>query len=558
MKNSIAVLAIAAVLSSCSGGNQAAIPEPPPPPPGTPPAVPAAPAAPVPAAPAGAPAAPVAPATAPEAKAEPATIPEAPAEKGAAAEKAAGGKREALEALLRSLPPDLSRASAENIRAVLAGIDEAERLLKEDDRERGTLPAGDRPHVEYILAYLLTISFERNIQETKSDPLSLSDRILKLLESGKAAFPPGSERGHARLSTEGHARLSRAIHEPDAARRSRDLAAAREAYLALLEGRPDWPERGAVHADIADAFVREGNHLDARKHLEDALKAEPGMPDAAYCEEKLFEALIGCGDLPGMEDLVLRRLAEYPARLDDPEVTDFDKDVIRRLLVTGQFWLGYTRLAMGDRDEARESFLRHISEVDAKEAEARAAGREIDPVARIFRDFRSRDLLRFIETRMGKRPEVDFDLGDGWCPGDRPTFASSRGKVLAVYSGAPRDPRAGLFLRGVDRVIRSERSRGLEGLILGARGSSPLEERVEALKKSVAAAGLAMAAGVDPHEGDPAIIRGIGAIVGPTASFLVFDREGRFAWYLPSPVTAEAGVAKAVIERLLGPKEPAK
>jgi tetratricopeptide (TPR) repeat protein len=466
------------------------------------------------------------------------------------------GKEADFERILRSLPAEMLLAKKEVIREVEGGIVKAEEVLAADAKTPGVLTAGERGNIRYALAFFLMISFERTVQAGKSKPLDLANRILDLAAGARTAFPEGSRRAAECRAVEGQVLLKRSwLHTEEAARLA-DLDASRDAYRKLLEIIPDWPDRGAVHADIADSFFREGNYEDARKHIEKVLDAEPGMPDAAYCDEKLFEALTWCGDLDAMEALVLRRMADYPARLKDPKVTNFDTEVIGRLLDTGQFWLGHIRLALGDRAEARACFLRHIAEIDAKEAEGKTKGESLNAVARIFRDFRSRDLLRFVDERMGNRPEIDFDLGDLWCTEERPTLASSRGKVFAAFFGLPSSPRSAPFLKALDGIWRKEHTRGLEAVVIAMRGGGEARDQVEGFRASLARAGIVIPAGLDPNMPVPLIFRKMGAVVSPamvnpTATFVVFDREGRFAWYLPDPLPADAGVARAVIERLL-------
>jgi hypothetical protein len=172
-------------------------------------------------------------------------------------------------------------------------------------------------------------------------------------------------------------------------------------------------------------------------------------------------------------------------------------------------------------------------------------------VLQIYRDMRSRDLLEFIDRSMGKRPELDFDFGELWCTRRHVTLALSRGKVVAALFRNPGDARATGFLKGLDALKRREERRGLRALVAGflLGGVSP-EKHAEAMRDELKKLGVDLPAGIDPDQSDPKIFRAMNANVG-SASFVVFDKEGKMAWYLPDPQTVDLGVAERVIDRLL-------
>jgi hypothetical protein len=257
-----------------------------------------------------------------------------------------------------------------------------------------------------------------------------------------------------------------------------------------------------------------------------------------------------------MEALVHRRLAEYPERLGEKGLSRWDREAMSTWLDLGGFWLGYLRLTQGDGPGAREALLRHVSELDEKEARLRAKGGALGNVATIYRDQRSRDLLEFIDSNLGRRPAMDFDLGELWCTRRRVTLSGSRGKVVLAVFRNPGDARAEPFLRAMEALWRREGPRGLEALTVGfLSGNRPPAEQARAMREDLERLQVGMPAGLDPHEKDPGIFRSLHAIVG-SASFLVFDRSGRSAWYLPDPRPLDVAVATRVVERLLAEPPP--
>ena len=176
----------------------------------------------------------------------------------------------------------------------------------------------------------------------------------------------------------------------------------------------------------------------------------------------------------------------------------------------------------------------------------------------IFRNLRARDILNWIDAHYGKVPAIDLDPGILWATDQHLSLAGSRGKVVAILFGKAGDRRSYPFLRRLDSFWKSERKNGLELALVGLAGSTPsTAEQLDRMRQFLKGDGLEMPAGLDPSGMKFELYKALGAMQGWTASLVVFDRAGRAAWYLVDPTAKNAGMACAVISRLLA-EEPGK
>jgi tetratricopeptide (TPR) repeat protein len=461
---------------------------------------------------------------------------------------------QALKKLFDSLPRDF-RSPGRPLEQVAREVEEGKKLAESLLAECGSSPLA--AEVAYMEAFLILVTFERSVQAGEVKPETLADRVQELLGRAAAAAPAGSLRAAECLNLTAHLLKKRASYQPDPELRRRDWEAMRESCRKLLSQRPDWPERRSIQLSIADSFMAEGEFQEARAHLE-TLALDSGGEEVFNYQEKLFDALSGCGALEAMEALVVRRQADYPERLLSPRITLLERQSMEVWLDLAEFWLGHIRFALGDIPGARAALLRHITQLDEKEAELKARGELLPNTPRIFRDLRSRDLLDFIDHYLGKPPELDFDFGDLWATSSRVTLKSARGKVVAALfrNPDPGDRASAQFLQGLERLWRRDRSRGLEMLVAGFLvGVDPPAAQLEAMREEMKSLKVDLPAGLDPHRPEPAIFQAMHANWG-SPSFVVFDREGRLAWYLLDPRPKDLGVAERVLTRLLSAPAP--
>ncbi len=489
-----------------------------------------------------------------EPQAPPAAVAPAPPESGPRPERPSSECADSYRKLqegFRRLPNDFrdpGRPAQDLIRDVEELRSLARDLLKK-------CPAGpERPAMEYMLAYLIYTSFDRSAGAGEALPFDLATEGLELARSAAAAFekdPARSAECHALL---GHLFRKRAAYQGDEKLRRADLASLRAEYSRLLALRPDWPDRTTVHMNLVESLLEEGDCRSARKHIESTLAADGGLPDRVSLDERLFDALTACGDLEAMEEIVHRRLSEYPERIAKGRLSRWETGTMENWLDVAEFWLGHIRLAMGDIPRAKDHLQRHIDALAEKEAKLKAKGESLPDIPRIVRDFRTYDLLAFIADWYGKPPEMDLDLI--WSTPQKVKLSEARGKsVVAILFLAPSFYHRGKdFLLGLDAYWKRERSRGLDAVMVSyLDGSLTHDEQTKSMRADLKSFGVDMPAGFDPHLPDPKIIKALAGIVG-SPSFVAIDRQGRMAWYLPDPRWLDVKLAERVLERLLGEK----
>jgi tetratricopeptide (TPR) repeat protein len=340
------------------------------------------------------------------------------------------------------------------------------------------------------------------------------------------------------------------------AEREGDLENLRESARILLEEHPEYPYASSVRTSVARSYSSEGRHKEAAEYLHAIIDKRENDPEYAVYNDRLFDALTGMGDLEGMEDLMHRIRVEYPERMQAVE-SDFLRGLYEQWYYNAPFWIGFVRMALGDDEGAKAVFRESIAEIESLRHKLAAEGKTLNKVIEIYLEFRTKDLLGFLEEHRGKVPGVDFDLGPMWATEEKLTLAASRGNVVAAVFRPPRNARAQRFLQEIDRMVKERKADGLRGITLGFLTGQPSAERdataLEALRDDLRSLDVSLPAGYDPDRQRQGIFRELRAMVG-TPTFVVFDREGRFAWYLADPRDLDRAIARRVLERLLAGK----
>ena len=93
---------------------------------------------------------------------------------------------------------------------------------------------------------------------------------------------------------------------------------------------------------------------------------------------------------------------------------------------------------------------------------------------------------------------------------------------------------------------------GVEAATLGFLPSSisqgQIEQRYDRMRVDMHNLAIDIPVGYDTTD-NQCVFRSLHATVG-TASFIVFDRQGRFAWYLPDPKDMDRRLLERVLKRL--------
>lgn len=316
----------------------------------------------------------------------------------------------------------------------------------------------------------------------------------------------------------------------------------------VLKGNQDY------YYNISMSYLREDKFDEAREYILKVLKDRSDRPQYAIYNICLFEALYALGEMESLEELMLRLQKEYVERLKDGTLPKSIWAQYSQWSLISDFWVGFATYALGDMDSARAGFQRYIDKIDQMEQELAQVGKDLPSVARIYRDFRARDYTQYIQEYHGKIPSLDFDAGVEWLSGKPLSFAKTReeGKVLAILFRQAKNLRALPFLKLLDTLQKQNPDKFVAATLsfmprgLTAEGR---QQRLDNLRTELQENELGLSSGFDisaKHK----VFRGLHATVG-SASFIIFDSEGKSAWYHVDPTTRDLNTLQRVADRLL-------
>ena len=316
----------------------------------------------------------------------------------------------------------------------------------------------------------------------------------------------------------------------------------------LLEGNQDY------HFNIGMSFLRAGQYEEAKQHILKVLKTRSDRPQFVIYNICLFEAMYALGDHEGLENLMIRVQEEYGERLKDGKLPKSIWAQYSQWSLISDFWLGFASYALGDVESARANYRRYIDKVDQLEQELAQTGKQLPSVARIYRDFRAKDYMKYLDEFQGKVPSRDFDSGVDWLVGKPVSFAQSRkdSKVVAILFRQPKNRRALPFLKLLDSLqkLNPEKFTAIT-LSFMPKGITPeaRQQRTDNLRKELQDNELGVTAGFDTSD-KYKVFRSLHATVG-SASFIMFDSAGQAAWYHVDPTERDLNTLQRVADRLL-------
>jgi len=331
----------------------------------------------------------------------------------------------------------------------------------------------------------------------------------------------------------------------------------------LLKEFPDYELRSSVQTSVATSLMTLRRYREAADYLRKVIKEHSAEPALVLFQDKLLDALLGVGDLEGVEELIHLIRAEYPERMQQIKEDHYLYNQYEQWMCMSLFWLGFVRMALGDNDGALETFKQHIAEYEDRVRKLQEKGKNVgsNDICTITVEYRSRDMIEVLENFYPITPTRCFELEDMWATEERLEWSKLRGKVIGAMFRQPGDMRAASFLQELDTLVKERRKDGLVGITLthtaGRRdpvADGSLRERIRQDLKSL---GVTLPAGADPdHEGQK-LFREVHATVG-TASFVLFGRDGKMIWFLADPRDIDRGVLRRVIDRVLAEGKDAK
>ena len=382
--------------------------------------------------------------------------------------------------------------------------------------------------------------------EVKALMTSYLDRIEELGQAGLAASKPGT-----RAHCEGLSVLADLSFNYLRDNKSHRTLAGQ--YIAagcedVLKGNQDY------YYNICMSYLRDSQFEEARQYILKVLKDRSDRPQYAIYNICLFEALYALGEMEQLEELMVHIQKEYVERLKDSTLPKSIWAQYSQWSMISDFWVGFATYALGDLDSARAGFQGYIDKADQLEQQLGQAGKELPSVVRIYRDFRARDYSKYIQDFHGKLPAVEFDAGVEWLTGRPVSFAKTReeGKVLAIIFRQAKNLRALPFLKLLDSLQKQNPDKFVAAtLSFMPRGltAEARQQRLDNLRQELQDNELKLSSGFDVSDKHQ-VFRGLHATVG-SASFLIFDSEGKAAWYHVDPTARDLNTLQRVADRLL-------
>jgi beta-lactamase regulating signal transducer with metallopeptidase domain/tetratricopeptide (TPR) repeat protein len=332
-----------------------------------------------------------------------------------------------------------------------------------------------------------------------------------------------------------------------------DFEPALKNYLAAIEGCPKFPNIGNTLVGAGRSYFELRRTEEGVKFIDKAIKdyyKDRSLPIFYEVKWNLVET---AGDIEGMIAWCKDVQKVFPLRmlregLDRPE-NRAEYDGYQRYLGFSGFRLGYAYFAKGDLSNADENFQKHIDYLNELEAKLGKESKALPQELQIYRQ-RSADNLEVLRTRIGEPPSIDLDFGDMWITAKRGRIADGKGKAVAVLFRGEGDTRSSGFLKNLDRHLSKNAENKTLSVAHFMKGSRDPMGQLEKVADEMAQLGIENAAvGMEPDAENHSIFRGLGAMVG-SATFEIFDRQGRLAWWMQDPREMDSQLIIKIWERL--------
>jgi tetratricopeptide (TPR) repeat protein len=307
---------------------------------------------------------------------------------------------------------------------------------------------------------------------------------------------------------------------------------------------------------IGMSYVMEGLYQEAQEHFEKVIKKKADSPEVVLYNIGLWEALYALGDLESGQALLMRIRDEYGKKLDDKSFTDSLSKTLfnqyQQWYYISDFWIAFCDYALGNDDAALAGFRTYNDRADQFQEQLKFLNRQLPPVIRIYRDFRSREFVMMLEEHQGQPAKADFDVGIEWAYGEPLTIRQSKDKVLAVLFRQPQNARGTPFLREINKFVEDNPdtfAAATFGFVPFVLNEAAKAARFDNMTKELTSLGIKFPGGFDVTE-NSRVFRTLNATVG-TASMIIFDAEGRVAWFHVDPTSNDINVLDRVIGRLI-------
>ncbi len=325
---------------------------------------------------------------------------------------------------------------------------------------------------------------------------------------------------------------------------------ARDDYLNYLKTYPNNPRitvltaaLGRVLSDLEEYDT--GVKLVEEKMATAQAQKSPDFPTLGETRWKLYEAK---GDIAGLLRSAESVLHDYPERTRSSQYSFKTREAYSRYLAFNGFRKGYSLMALGRMDEARDAFDSHVTEINKLQAALEKRGHALKPAINIYRQ-RSENALGFIKKIALRPAPADFELGEMWVTRKRTRLKESTGKVVGLIFRGAEDTRSATFLANIGEF--SEANDDMEMVAVHFfKSAKNIDEQLESLRQELAGTGYTGAAGFDPDLTGRKLFRSWGVFVG-SATFLIIDKQGRPVWFQQDPRTRDTNLVKSILLRVV-------
>ncbi len=325
---------------------------------------------------------------------------------------------------------------------------------------------------------------------------------------------------------------------------------ARDDYLNYLKTYPNSPRITVLTAALGRILSDLEEYDTGVKMVEEKMataqaQKSPDFPTLGETRWKLYEAK---GDIEGLLRSAESVLQDYPARTRSDQYSLKTKEAYSRYLAFNGFRKGYSLMALGRLDEARDAFDSHVTEINKLQAALEKRGHALKPAINIYRQ-RSENALGFIQKIALRPAPADFELGEMWVTQKRTRLKESTGKVVGLIFRGAEDTRSATFLADIGEF--AEASDEMEMVAVHFfKSAKNIDEQLESLRQELAGTGYTGAAGFDPDLTGRKLFRSWGVFVG-SATFLIIDKQGRPVWFQQDPRTRDTNLVKSILLRVV-------
>ncbi len=324
---------------------------------------------------------------------------------------------------------------------------------------------------------------------------------------------------------------------------------ARDDYLNYLKIYPNSPRITVLTAALGRVLSDLGEYDTGIKLVEEKMATEqarksPDFPTLGETRWKLYEAK---GDISGLLRSAESVLQDYPARTKSDQYPLKTKEAYSRYLAFNGFRKGYSLMALGRIDEARDAFDSHVKEINKLQAALEKRGHALKPAINIYRQ-RSENALGFIKETALRPAPADFELGEMWVTQKRTRLQNSTGKVVGLIFRGAEDTRSATFLADIGEFAEARDEMEMVAVHF-FKSAKNIDEQLESLRQELAGTGYTGAAGFDPDLTGRKLFRSWGVFVG-SATFLIIDKQGRPVWFQQDPRTRDTNLVKSILLRV--------